>query len=84
MAQIPKGRLVKGPYKLRCWDCAIYFSTTVLCSELLAPYGACHLARLWFSKSEDDQVNEMCHMCPFLKGFLPKFYHKKNMTFQQR
>ena len=33
MAQIPKGGLVKGPYKLDkpiCRDCAIYFSTTVL------------------------------------------------------
>ena len=30
MAQIPKGRLVKGPYKPICTDCAIYFSTTVL------------------------------------------------------
>ena len=27
--QIPKGRLVKGPYKSICRDCAIYFSTTV-------------------------------------------------------
>jgi len=26
MAQIPKGRLVKGPYKPICRDCAIYFS----------------------------------------------------------
>ena len=25
MAQIPKGRLVKGPYKPICRDCAIYF-----------------------------------------------------------
>ena len=30
MAQIPKGRLVKGPYKAICRDCAIYFSITVL------------------------------------------------------
>ena len=29
MAQIRKGRLVKGPYKPICRDCAIYFSTTV-------------------------------------------------------
>ncbi len=29
MAQIPKGRLVKGPYEPRCIDCAIYFSITV-------------------------------------------------------
>ena len=29
MAQIPKGRLVKGPYKPICRDRAIYFSTTV-------------------------------------------------------
>ena len=29
MAQIPKGRLVKGPYKPICRDCAIYFSNTV-------------------------------------------------------
>ncbi len=29
MAQIPKGRLVKGPYKPICRDCAIYFSITV-------------------------------------------------------
>ena len=29
MAQIPKGRLVKGPYKPICRDCAMYFSTTV-------------------------------------------------------
>ena len=28
MAQIPKGRLVKGPYKPICRDCAIYFSIT--------------------------------------------------------
>ena len=28
-ANIPKGRLVKGPYKPICRDCAIYFSTTV-------------------------------------------------------
>ena len=30
MAQIPKGGLVKGPYKSTCRDCAIYSSTTVL------------------------------------------------------
>ena len=29
MARIPKGGLVKGPYKPICRDCAIYFSTTV-------------------------------------------------------
>ena len=29
MAQIPRGRLVKGPYKPICRDCAIYFSITV-------------------------------------------------------
>ena len=29
MAQIPKGRLVKGPYKPICRDCAIYFSIIV-------------------------------------------------------
>ena len=29
MAQIPGGRLVKGPYKPICRDCAIYFSLTV-------------------------------------------------------
>ena len=29
MAQIPKNRLVKGPYKPISRDCAIYFSTTV-------------------------------------------------------
>ena len=32
MAQIPKGRLVKGPYKPIWRDCAIYFSTTVCVS----------------------------------------------------
>ena len=30
MAQIPKGWLVKGPYKPICRDCAIYFSITVV------------------------------------------------------
>ena len=30
---IPKGRLVKGPYKPICRDCAIYFSGTVICLE---------------------------------------------------
>ena len=30
MAQIPKGRLVKGLYKSIRRDCAIYFSITVL------------------------------------------------------
>jgi len=29
MAQIPKGSLVKGPYKPIYRDCAIYFSITV-------------------------------------------------------
>ena len=29
MAQIPKGRLVKGAYNPTCRDCAIYFSITV-------------------------------------------------------
>ena len=29
MAQIPKGMLVKGPYKPISRDCAIYFSITV-------------------------------------------------------
>ena len=29
MAQIPKGRLVDGPYKPICRDCAIYFLITV-------------------------------------------------------
>ena len=24
-----KGRFVKGPYKPMCWDCAIYFLSTV-------------------------------------------------------
>ena len=28
--EIPKGRLVKGPYKPICRDCAIYFSITVI------------------------------------------------------
>ena len=32
MAQMPKSRLVKGPYKPICRDCAIYFSTTVATS----------------------------------------------------
>ena len=32
MAQIPRGRFVKGPYKPICRDCAIYFSLTVLTS----------------------------------------------------
>ena len=30
MAQIPKGRLIKGLYKSIRRDCAIYFSITVL------------------------------------------------------
>ena len=30
MAHIPKGRLVKGPYKPRYRNCAMYFSTTLL------------------------------------------------------
>ena len=30
MAQVPKGRLEKGPYKPTCRDCAIYFSITVI------------------------------------------------------
>ena len=30
MARVPKGRLVKGPYKPICRDCAIYFSITVI------------------------------------------------------
>ena len=34
MAQIPKGWLVKGPYKPICSDCAIYFSTTVIAGML--------------------------------------------------
>ena len=34
MAQIPKGGLVKGPYKPICRDCAIYFSTTITEQEL--------------------------------------------------
>ena len=29
---IPKGRLVKGPHKPICRDCAMYFSTHVLYS----------------------------------------------------
>ena len=29
MAQTPKDRLLKGPYKTICVDCAICFSTTV-------------------------------------------------------
>ena len=29
MAQIPKTRLVKGPYKPICRDCAIYFAIAV-------------------------------------------------------
>ena len=31
----PKGRLVKGPYKPICRDCAIYFSTTVILLDFL-------------------------------------------------
>ena len=34
MAQIPKGWLVKGPYKPICSDCAIYFSNTVIAGML--------------------------------------------------
>ena len=30
MAQILKGKLVKGPYEPICRDCAIYFSITVI------------------------------------------------------
>ena len=30
IAQIPKGRLLKGPYKPICSDCALYCSFTVL------------------------------------------------------
>ena len=33
MAQIPQGRLVNGPFKPICRDCAIYFSLTVLLSQ---------------------------------------------------
>ena len=29
MTKIPKGRLVKGPYKPICRDCAIFFSISV-------------------------------------------------------
>ena len=29
MAQIPKGRLVQGPYQPICRDCAMYFSIAV-------------------------------------------------------
>ena len=35
MAQIPQGRLVKGPQKPICRDCANYFATTV--SALVLP-----------------------------------------------
>ena len=38
MAQIPKGRLVKGPYKAICRDCAIYFSITVSVSVFFFAY----------------------------------------------
>ena len=31
MTQILKGKLVKGPCKPICRDCAIYFSITVIC-----------------------------------------------------
>ena len=33
MAQIPKGRLVKGPYTPICRDCAIYFVN--YCKDLM-------------------------------------------------
>ena len=35
MAQIPKGRLVRGPYKPICRDCAIYFSINVIFQSVL-------------------------------------------------
>ena len=35
MAQIPKGRLVTGPYKPICSGCAMYFSITV--NRLVGP-----------------------------------------------
>ena len=40
MAQIPKGRLVKGPYKPICRDCAIYFSITVNVGKDAASHGS--------------------------------------------
>ena len=38
MAQIPKGRLVEGPYKPICRDCAIYFYPGVLKWRNPEPY----------------------------------------------
>ena len=35
MAQILKGRLVKGAYKPICRDCAIYFAITVLVTVIV-------------------------------------------------
>ena len=40
MAQIPKGRSVKGPYKPVCRDCAIYFSITLYIQSQPTPLGS--------------------------------------------
>ena len=39
MAQIPKGRLVKGPHKPICRDCAIYSSIATWYSEVDEEHG---------------------------------------------
>ena len=50
---------------------------------LVAPYGACYLARLWFSKSETRSSWWNVSHVPFLEGvFCQCFTTKKYMTFQ--
>ena len=56
MAQIPKGRLVKGPYKPICRDCAIYFSITVICM-CLDMYGLLVYAPVWKHQPVDPFSN---------------------------
>ena len=75
MAQIPKGSLVKGPYKPICRDCAIYFSTTVPSQKSIT--AACILKNDWKMKLPGLAFWRWQHVSPTLR--VTPFPKRKNL-----
>ena len=74
----PKGRLVKGPYKPICRDCAIYFWTTVTARPWKSILGT--WIRRWSSKARSGfkvTLNQ-----PFEVSRLNPHHPKKKVTFE--
>ena len=64
MAQIAKRRLVKGPYKPICRDCAIYFLVTVTSYEVGYIY-LYLIAIIWFVSPLNTFLNKI-FKCPLM------------------